>query len=441
MQLKSSNQLRIRALLGMGFFIVIVILNGFYQHHTHVLMAQNHRLLGELQLLEAGADSFFRSSRNYQQNAARDYESYYRDITVFLRDLNADIEAFSLRMASLENQFKGLGFALPILTELTNQRRNIARLDSAITEAQDEWARFRQGYEEKLGDDKKEPRIEWGTDFIVANHPQLEQVIKHMTGEYSRFLANQTAISEAVLQFSEIGILVLGFLILSWFYFRVLRRIGKAANACVRLANGDFGHTLAVDGSDELGVLAKAFNLVSSRSQLVMAMQNQLYQVQTLDQALTVISQTAGGFLPIAWVGIMHVDAQKQLKLLSALPPQSSETIVAKAIAMDRGLGKQLANSILSKKPFIQSGLITYALDNERELFIRDLVKAYEIESIMAIPMVSRRGWEGVIIFGTRKGEYNQGQTELLGNLSTMMAEHFQRLSGDGTQLGVGHSR
>ncbi len=244
---------------------------------------------------------------------------------------------------------------------------------------------------------------------------------------------NQGVIYEKILTVSQIGIVVMGLLGLLWFYFRVLKRIGNTVNACVKVANGDFGHTLKIDGDDEISVLAKAFNLVSSRSQLVMALQNQLHQVQSMEQALTVISQAAGGFLPIAWVGVFHTKEQKKLTLLSALSQQSIQTIPNKVINLQQGFGKKLSNNMLTKKSVIQNNLGEYAVNNEQELFIRDLVRTHEIQSVLALPMISRKGWEGYIIFGTRKGEYNKSQTELLENLSTMMAGHFQRLTGFGT--------
>ena len=434
MQLQNSHQIRIRALLGMALFIVSIMLNSLYQQHILTLTAHNHQLLGELKLLEGSSDSFLRSSRNYIQNVARDYESYNRDIKVFLADLNGDMKSFSARMTELQNQFKArIGFALPeSLSGFAAQSDDIVMLDDSITKAQNDWLQFKQGYEEKLGDDKEQPRIEWGTEFIVANHPQIEKSIKHMIGEYSEFLNNQSKISERILTFSQIGIVVLGLLGLLWFYLRVIRRIGNTVNACVRVANGDFGHTLVIDGSDEIGVLSRAFNLVSSRSQLVMAMQNKLHTVQTADQALIVISQAAGGFLPIAWAGVMHTDDQKKLKLLNTLPKKSMQGITHKTIPLDKGLGKNLSDSMLSKKSFIQNRLGEYALNNKEELFIRDLVKTSDLTAITSVPMISRNGWEGFIIFGTRKGEYTKEQTELLENLSTMMAGHFQRLFGHG---------
>lgn len=436
MQLQNSHQLRTKALLGISLFIFFIILSSLYQQHIVKLTAQNHQLLGELELLKESSDSFLLSSRNYQQNAARDFESYNRDIKVFLKDLNADIDSFSKRITSLENKFKAhIGFALPdSLSNVADQDKDMAMLDEAINMAQIDWKTFKKGYEEKLGADEKEPRIEWGTDFIVENHPELEKSINYMTQEYSEFLQNQSLISEKILTASQVGIVIIGLLGLLWFYFRVLKRIGNTVNACIKVANGDFGHTLRIDGNDEIGVLAKAFNLVSSRSQLVMALQNQLHQVQSMEQALTVISQAAGGFLPIAWIGVFHTEEQKNLNMLSALPQQSMQSIPNKVISLEKGWGKALSNNMLTKKSVIQNKLGEYAVNNEQELFIRDLVRSHEIQSVLALPMISRKGWEGYIIFGTRKGEYNKNQTELLENLSTMMAGHFQRLSGYGTE-------
>ncbi len=140
-----------------------------------------------MELLKESSDSFLLSSRNYQQNAARDYDSYNRDVKVFLKDLEADIDSFSKRIVRLENKFKAhVGFALPdSLSKIADQDKDMHTLDQAITMAQTDWGTFKLGYEEKLGHDEKEPRIEWGTDFIVENHPELEKTINYMTKEYS----------------------------------------------------------------------------------------------------------------------------------------------------------------------------------------------------------------------------------------------------------------
>ncbi len=434
MQKKRSIQLRFKAVLGLTVFILLVIASSLYQFKTLKLSEQNHRLLGELDQLEQLSDAFHRRSENYLTNAPRDYESYFRDVAVFHKNILQDIDQFSDSLNGISDEFNNsVGFAVPrFLLSFSGQQDLYASLSLSVQSAQDRWQTFLQGFHEKLGDNKDEPRIEWGAKYIIESHPELNKGIKHMSAEYKKFLEQQSDFASLILKTSIILITILGVLGLVWFYRRVIRRISATIDACEQVASGDFGYTLPVEGNDEISVLSKAFNTLSSRSQLVLAMLDDLQQTLSIEQALTVISKAAGSYLPLAWVGFLEVSADKKtMTLTKALPAPTLKRWAEKSIARDKGFGEKISASMLSKEPIIINDLREYAVSNAEERFIRELVRTAQVEALMALAMTSSQGWEGVLLFASRAGEYRKDQTELLQSLSQVMANNFERMQRD----------
>ena len=435
MNTKNSYNLRLKVLIGMGAFILLVVLSALYQLKTLELSERNHQLLGELKQLEELGSVYPRRSKNYVNNAARDFETYRRDVQVFYKDIVGDIEQFDVLLKKISKDFsEDVGFALPKgIQNLLGFDDHYATLNESVQMSNNTWDTFLKGFNEKIGDNKDEPRIEWGAQFIVDETPKVNEYIANMTNEYKAFLDQQRIYSLRILQLSLGLIILFGLFGLLWFYQKVIKRIGNTVEACQQVANGDYGYVLPVEGNDELTVLSQAFNVLSSRSQLVVSMLSNLQRVPSIEHALNVIVKSSGSYLPVAWAGFMTIEAGgRKMRVNNALPPKTLTGWGERDTSIEKSFGKKVSEALVHKQPVLVNDLRQFVVENADELLLRDMVKQTQIESLLALPLSSGSGWEGVMLFGSRNGEYSPEQTELLENLSPLMASTFERLAREG---------
>ena len=98
-------QLRLKVLIGMSLFLLLVGGQALYQLKVLDQTKTNHVLLGELNQLEGNIALFPRRSENYLANAARDFDSYFRDVRVFYADLLGDFSQFDQAFCELNARF------------------------------------------------------------------------------------------------------------------------------------------------------------------------------------------------------------------------------------------------------------------------------------------------------------------------------------------------
>ncbi len=428
----TSYNLRLKVLIGMSLFIFLVIGSSIYQLKTLSLSEQNHSLYGELSQLKDISLAITRSSANYTENAPRDFKSYQRDVKVFHKDVLGDVEQFNQKLTSLADDINNkLGFALPpLIGDQLSDKGSYAMLNESVNRSLSNWKTFKSEFEEQLGDNKNEPRLEWGANYIQENSPNLNESIRVMVMYYQNFLEQQSFYAHSIANSSLALMVIIGILGLIWFYQRVIKRIGRTVDACEQVASGDFGYTLPIEGNDEITVLSHAFNALSSRSKLVLAMLDELQKTDTINEALNIITQAAGGYLPIAWAGFMETSPDNNaINLQHTLPVQMIHKWSHRSLDLEQGFGLQIASSLINKQPVMINKLREFAVQNPEERLLRELVRNSQVESLVALPLTSSNGWEGVLLFASRTGEYRRDQTELLEHLSNLMANNFERMN------------
>lgn len=426
---KNVYTLRIKVLIGLLAYLSLVALQAVYQLAAIDRAGSSHALLGELSQLERSIETLAHPSENYLANAARDFESYRRDVQVFYRDILGDFDRFGQHLEGVRTAFES-GQKNSLLAGLWSDAQSRAALANAVDNAFAEWQRFETGFQEQLGPDEAEPRLEWGTEFVVSNHPKLAMAVDNMTVRYRELLDQEQAMAASLLRGSLVALLALGLIGLYWFYRRVIRRIGSTVEACQIVAGGDFGYTLPVEGNDEISVLSKAFNSVSSRTHLVLNMMADLQQITSVEQGLAVIVQGSGNYLPVSWAGFMEVSNDGQrMSLCNAIPPKTLQGWGDRTTNAEQPFGERLAEGLISKRSIVLSELDRQVLENPEEAFLRGLVRATEIKALLALPVGNGSGWEGVLLFGSRNGEYRQDHAELLEKLAPLMASSLARIA------------
>ena len=60
---------------------------------------------------------------------------------------------------------------------------------------------------------------------------------------------------------------------------------------------------------------------------------------------------------------------------------------------------------------------------------MRALARSSKLESLLALPLTNGKGWQAIILFGSRASEYRPDQLELLNKLGALISAGFERIA------------
>lgn len=246
-----------------------------------------------------------RNSEIYQSNAARDYESYYRDLEVYYKVIVSQLEL-------IDNSFKALTESKATLLVLVdtpfnlNSKEDSKQLIDQIQKSSDEWKTFQLGLTEKFGDNAAEPRLEWGAEFIVANVETLNFTLAQMGKQFSKISEKQLTLARRGAQIELYSIVLFIISLAVFFYFRISNPINNTKKAFLRVSNGDFGHQINNKYNNEVGELVTSFNEMSARSQTVLSILAQLQTARTTEQVLQLLYENISNYTGCELVAMVN---------------------------------------------------------------------------------------------------------------------------------------
>ena len=414
-----TYRLQAKVFIGLGALLLGSALIVLYLEVVARENYGNQQLLSYVKQLEIQGKAIQRRGVTYAKHAPRDYGPYNRDVIIFYPDFMRDLEAF-------DQQIERVADMAGNLPRTIISPSNHATL-SSINTLQQQWRTFRAGFQEKLGTNVKEPRLEWGAEYVRDNQALINAITGKLITTIDAAIIKQVQENTQLTRIavsSAGGLLLLGTI---WFYFSVIRRITLTVKGCRRVAQGDFGYQLPVRRKDELGMLAAAFNTLSARTRLVVTMLSKMHQKGSAENKLDSLWNEAKGYLPMQWVGLFELDLPgDKLSLVSMRTGRKlSETLknsIRNATAEDR----QLVAISKTNVPLKYDELTTVATDISDARFVREILKIGLLNSALIVPLASDDGWRGLVMFVAQdKGAYTDEQVELMSNLSGFMANGF----------------
>lgn len=419
MKKKATYWLQIKVFMGLGALMLGAALIVFYLELVAQENHANQHLLSHVWQLETQGKAIQRRGNTYAENAPRDYAPYNRDVIIFYPDFIRDLDGF-------DEKIKIISRLASTMPRNFISRSNEDTLKS-INILDQRWRIFRAGFQEKLGPNADEPRLEWGADYVREN----QALINAVTGELITTI--DTAIQKQLDENAKLtnvaisgagALLLLGII---WFYFSVIRSITLTVRGCLRVAQGDFGYQLPTRRKDELGMLAAAFNILSARTRLVVSMLSKMHNKGSTDQKLDSLWTEARGYLPMQWLGLFELNAtDDKLTLVSMRTERKFSGAIKNSLFKAPEDDMHLVALLKTARPLKYDRLADVAAGIPNARFAREIMKVGLINSALIIPLAADDGWKGMIVC-VAKGEaaYTNEQVELMGNLSPFMANGF----------------
>lgn len=421
------TSLQAKAVAGVGVFVVLIVLITSWAVKAVQKTAEDYQILNHVSQLEVASDAIRQKAENYVENAPRDYPTYYRDVAVYHKNLERDLDHFEQTVDDLRraNAERG-GAPLLVLAGLVSDTDQLTR---AVERIAGRWETFRRGFSEEMGSDPEEPRLEWGAEYIVEDPPGLMPAVKQGVADYRRVIGAELAAVRATGRAAVWATVVLGLAALGWFYWAVVRPIRYTAHGCQRVASGEFGYQLAVRGRDELADLVGSFNSLSARARLVLSLLDHLHRGETVSERLQAIHQEAKDYLGHDWLGLLELDdSGRTLRALGAAPNER-EGVGNLELGLERSdAGDLMANG----KVRAVDDLRRDSVARPQARLSRELSRRGGFASAVLLPVTANTGWRGLLVFAwtTRRLPENE-QLELLDKLSELLANGLSRAERD----------
>jgi signal transduction histidine kinase len=297
----------------------------------------------------------------------------------------------------------------------------------AIRDLEDAWKTWREALFAAMGDDAEEPRLEWAAEHVVAEHAVLGHATEALTlalrdwaaHEYGRMV--QGALGAAVVAV----LLAAGLLIM--LRYRVITPLRRTIAGFQRVADGDFGHRLPVEGTTEIRDLTSSFNRLSVRLDLLHQLIRRLQQGNDLDDLLGFLSREFRGLLGFDWIGVVFIDAARasarvETGWLDGTPQPKDRQLF-------RLEGTLLESALADASPLHVSDAVKRVRENPAFEFLGHLVTLGMHDAIfLPLNAQTQTPVPAVVIFATRHPEgFDPARRRLLGNIAQLLTQGFGR--------------
>ena len=385
------------------------------QHNIAVVI----NLAGKLQLT---AEHLANQGINYKKNAPTDYTTYRRDIRLYYHDLMSHVATFDqISSAFMRREFSpeitGLKETLhPNLGE--NARRAIDRVEQA-------WTQYREKLFDALGPSRDSPRLEYAAGFVIANHHTLEQVTSELASHLQRWAESETRNINLFNRLALVAALLISGIIIAGFYRNVLNPLSRAAAGFGRITQGDFGHQVPLEGSNEITELTTSFNRLSRRLKSLFLLIERIQQGGDLHETLAFVSDEFKDLLRIDWTGVVFITGDGGAARLEVSYLDGEQEITVRKLyrLKDTYIEQTLQqNSMLH----IPNMLKSVEGDTPYE-FLRMLVDK-GMRDALFLPLSPQSPLPGVLVFATHQpNTYTGEHLKLLTNIAHLIIHSFGR--------------
>lgn len=376
------------------------------------------RIGSELSLLQ---QQLGMQAMHYKENAPRDYTSYFRDTRLYFRELQEKRSRLGLLITALADD------RLP--ESIRSHHDSDGRLGLSAENLRlarrlkQTWDGFNTTLEKKLGD-PKEPRMEWGAEWILEQHPALDKATRNFLESLRHEMLRR---SEHAKQIGRILLtvgLVLMLGILGWFYRRVLHPLQQTVNGFRQVASGDFSYRVKGLGDNEIGWLVDTFNHLTGRLDALLQLLTELQQTKTLDESLSALAHTLPRLVPLDWVGVLLLAPDGRMKLERAYSDGHPDDLPEQAFRLQETLLEEcLHNGTPLHIPNVQD---TARLEH-RYRFLSVLGHRGRNDAIF-MPVLGNDPKVGVLVLASRHpNTYQPEQIQLLHNLSPLFSATLGR--------------
>ena len=403
-------------LLGLLISIIIFTLSSVNaRQHDYAIL----NLAGQLRVIST---SLLAQSKQYQENAPRNYPAYYRDLKLYAINLNDQITTYDGIIQAFKKRTLGVE-----LTGLDNEltcnwdNQSISQLDLTA----EEWFNFKGGLNVSLGDNRKEPKLEDAATYIVNNAESLKRSSNLLADAFRQMM--QSKLDSLILTIKVLLSLstVVSAGLIALFYYQVQRPLQSSLTGIKQISNGVLEYRIKPTTQNELSILAKAVNNMASSLNAIFRLTSQVNNADTVDDTLQTVFKEFNTISPINWTGIFSVDATRSKIKLDRLF-SDFETHLKEGQIFDFK-GSFMSEMIDKGKIKIINDISTMQ-DQFAESAIVKLHKLDNLNSALLLPLTTSFKDDSVIVFASHDfNAYNKEKSGLIRFIGNQLTHSFEK--------------
>lgn len=378
-------------------------------------------LAGRLQL---AAQYLSNQAMRYKQHAPRDYDSYFRDLELYYKDLLGHVETVDMiSTAFMHQDFQ------PMVTGLveTLHPKLGAEVVEAISDLEKNWMNYRRELFEALRPESGEPRLEYGAEYVLANNKNLETAANRLTGSLKAWSAKDLQHIRQVNRTVVLTGIGVAIAVIVWLFLKVLAPLNRTLNGFRQVSQGEFGVQVEEEGGLEAAQLTRAFNHLSSRLKVLFDLIERLQEGSDLDQTLAFLSREFQGLLRIDWIGILFLTGDGRAAKLEAAYLDGNREVAGKQLY---SLEHTLLEGALSQgRPLHIPDMQHTGAKNPSYVFLRTLT-AKGMHDAIFLPLTeeSQSPVPGILVFAARsEHSYDRAHLHFLNNIAQLVTHSFGR--------------
>jgi len=375
------------------------------------------RVLGQSMVRNSASFLSASSSGNISTKGSKQSAEYYR------KELKAIIGKYSMIIKSFKEK--------KLAPELTGNddilycswdHQSITQLDKTAFE----WDNFLQG----TGLDRSE-NLKTVASYILQNETTLLSSSNDLTRSFQYMMEGKLAFIRRLLEISLAVSVIIGLIVLTIFYYKIIRPMNRTVDGFDRIGRGDLHYQIPVMAENEIGLFTRMFNRMFNRMTLrlgsLFQLTNKINQARNLDDTLKFVYQEFHTFLPIDWVGWLQkspggldynldrVYTDIPGAMLEGEKFHTSKLVFSEGTETVKPI--TIENSVKDKESFAE------------DHFIHALSK-HGLASIIVLPQ-KIAGFDAMLVFASQKPDsYNREHTEFLKNIANQISHSFEKTIG-----------
>lgn len=437
-----SLKVQIGTALGVQFLVLVAIVSTTLylldlRKHDYLIL----NLSGQLRVI---SQLIVNNSASYADNAPRNYQSYYRDVKLYNKQLQTLIQRYdkiidSLKARQLAPELFQNDFLLekrnikitpkisekfdPIYCSWNKTARN------ELIETSQFWGEFKRGLYKELGGNLKEPRLEAAAKYVLYNEDNLILAATDLTSAFRNMMEQKLS---QITWLNRISIILSLFITITVFlviYKKIFIPMNMTVKAFERVAQGELTHKVEVFETEELGKLTENFNFLTGRINSLFSLTDRIYQATNLDEIIKFIYEEFNGLLPIDWVAMLRVDVAEENMVIGHIYAHEEQIIQeGDLISISHPIIEKVFNE---GKVLSFDNLLAETKKHKIEKdFLSKLVQM-NMQSMIVFPLSIRGDEKALLVFSScLKNAYSTSHRELLNNISSQVSHAFDRTIG-----------
>ncbi len=437
-----SIKFQITAALTLQAIVLIsVVFSTLYllklRQHDYLIL----NLSGQLRII---ALTLTKQSENYVNFAPRSYEAYNRDLVLFNTGLKKQINdydkiIYALRERSISAELVSYFY----LAASESSSSTAPTLDEAIQCQWDEqsrnqlvitvndWEIFKQGLNNALGANPKEPRLELAAKYIVSNKESILSSTAKLSTSFRQMMEIKIQQIDMLNKSAIYIIILISLSILVILYFKLFKPIDTTVKGFKRIANGELDYQVKVGARNEIGDMTIAFNSLTQRIHSMFQLTDGINQVNDLDGALKFLLNEFSAFIPIEWISFAQHESDQDFYQLSRIHCncnikfKEQEQFDSVNSFYERGIKhkKPLSIHSQSSQDYIQSDPFLHKLNSSG------------FKSFILVPLVynvgnTSKNSAALIFASTTENAYTIEHQEFLSNITPQISHAVNKTIG-----------